>query len=502
MHHIWRVLRLAVLVLLLAATATHVAAQTPAPSAPRTTPTPETQPQPVQAAAQEEAEAAPGFSRRVSGRSFTSIVSATHAISPTAPPPILERFTPQEGDVVRQINPGVAHIYRETDDPLKINVLVFDLTAPAFAVRPGIGDGWLSAHTRPSYMAQQTGALAAVNGDLFSGSGLPQGLTMIDSQVVIPPKHRATFAWGRDGEPFIGYFTDTWSWHAEMSTASGATHPLNDMNRACELDWVCLYNHFTGSLPYQYGDVKVLLGPSGRVFDIVQESQLLIDPGMRVLQGTGEGAEWLLDNVQINDTITITTTTDPPLSEYTQAISGGPIILDNGEFVQDCLCLLDDCSLTETNEVRGLLCEEFDTDWKLHHYYDVYMPRTGVGFDSAKTTLIVAVVDGYQLGFSRGMLQTEFADLLREFGADRAMELDGGGSVTMVLREEYPNPWYDPDNPATTETLYEYEIKNNPSDATGERYVANALLFFWNDEHQQVEQPALPGIQPPALRPD
>jgi exopolysaccharide biosynthesis protein len=116
-----------------------------------------------------------------------------------------------------------------------------------------------------------------------------------------------------------------------------------------------------------------------------------------------------------------------------------------------------------------MLCEDFDTYWKEAHYDWVYMPRTGIGYDRARQTLIVAVVDGYQLGYSRGVRQIEFANLLREFGAYDAMELDGGGSTTMVL-----------DN----------TIVNNPSDATGERHVANALLFFWNEDQPEPLYPA------------
>jgi exopolysaccharide biosynthesis protein len=100
-----------------------------------------------------------------------------------------------------------------------------------------------------------------------------------------------------------------------------------------------------------------------------------------------------------------------------------------------------------------------------------------VGYDRWKQTLIVAVVDGYQLGFSRGILQEEFADLFLEFGADTAMEFDGGGSATMVLQNE---------------------IMNHPSDDFGERYVANALLFFWDDQPLEVRYPRT--LQPPAWR--
>ena len=49
------------------------------------------------------------------------------------------------------------------------------------------------------------------------------------------------------------------------------------------------------------------------------------------------------------------------------------------------------------------------------------------------------------------------ADLLLELGAVEAMNLDGGGSTTMVLNDK---------------------VVNKPSDATGERPVSDAILIF------------------------
>jgi exopolysaccharide biosynthesis protein len=53
------------------------------------------------------------------------------------------------------------------------------------------------------------------------------------------------------------------------------------------------------------------------------------------------------------------------------------------------------------------------------------------------------------------MSLTMLADLLLEFGAVEAINLDGGGSTTMVIRNK---------------------LVNKPSDATGERPVSDAIL--------------------------
>ncbi len=67
----------------------------------------------------------------------------------------------------------------------------------------------------------------------------------------------------------------------------------------------------------------------------------------------------------------------------------------------------------------------------------------------------MVTVDGRQI-FSVGMSLPEFADLLLKLGAWEALNLDGGGSTTMML---------------------EGQIVNYPSDQTGERPVGNCLLL-------------------------
>ena len=60
-------------------------------------------------------------------------------------------------------------------------------------------------------------------------------------------------------------------------------------------------------------------------------------------------------------------------------------------------------------------------------------PRTAVGVSEDGHQLIVVVVDGRQLGYSQGATLQELAEILVEQGAYRAMELDGGGSSTLVI---------------------------------------------------------------------
>jgi exopolysaccharide biosynthesis protein len=62
-------------------------------------------------------------------------------------------------------------------------------------------------------------------------------------------------------------------------------------------------------------------------------------------------------------------------------------------------------------------------------------PRTAVGVDRDEKQLIFLVVDGRQ-DFSRGYTMVELARTLRRLGAEDALNLDGGGSTTLVAQRD------------------------------------------------------------------
>lgn len=81
-------------------------------------------------------------------------------------------------------------------------------------------------------------------------------------------------------------------------------------------------------------------------------------------------------------------------------------------------------------------------------------PRTMAGIAAGGRRVLLVTVDGRQEGYSAGMTLRESAQLMRDLGATEALNLDGGGSTTMVVRRS---------------------VANRPSDAAGPRAVANAL---------------------------
>jgi hypothetical protein len=62
-------------------------------------------------------------------------------------------------------------------------------------------------------------------------------------------------------------------------------------------------------------------------------------------------------------------------------------------------------------------------------------PRTAIAIDATGRTLLLLVVDGKQRGYSEGATLAEVADLLVKHGGHTGLQLDGGGSATLVRRE-------------------------------------------------------------------
>jgi exopolysaccharide biosynthesis protein len=90
-------------------------------------------------------------------------------------------------------------------------------------------------------------------------------------------------------------------------------------------------------------------------------------------------------------------------------------------------------------------------------------PRSAIGIARDGRRLILVVVDGRQMPYSDGMTNRELATLMLGLGARTAMNLDGGGSSTLVYADNL--------QPGRL------RIANKPSDATGERPVGDALAI-------------------------
>ena len=67
---------------------------------------------------------------------------------------------------------------------------------------------------------------------------------------------------------------------------------------------------------------------------------------------------------------------------------------------------------------------------------DPVHPRSAAGIDREGKFLILLAIDGRQLLHSFGAMQRETAEWLRKLGAWDGLNLDGGGSTSLVIRDD------------------------------------------------------------------
>ena len=113
-------------------------------------------------------------------------------------------------------------------------------------------------------------------------------------------------------------------------------------------------------------------------------------------------------------------------------LQAGPLLVSGGRSLID----------GEDREGFSAGAEQFDSDITIERH-----PRCALGVSSAE--LLAVCCDGRRSGVDGGLDLGELARLLISFGAEEAINLDGGGSATLVHRGHLLNrPYSNQDQPA------------------------------------------------------
>jgi hypothetical protein len=295
--------------------------------------------------------------------------------------------------------------------------------------------------------------LVAINGDFFSFEppGVPEGPQVIAGELVKGPgghreavesrrlREQPVFGVTVAGTPFIGNVGLTGS----LRVHDGYSAPISGVNVQVAGGAVVLLNGFLGdSTPADSTLVELVVhritaAPSDSTRGVVARADTAVSgvpllEGSVVFAGRGRGAVFLRTFSAPGDTLIWTVEFSPVPGSVREMIGGFPLLLQNGEPVLD-----------RVTDLRP-------------GFSETRHPRTAIGMLS-DGRVILLTVDGRQPGYSEGMTLRELTDLLRALGATDAINMDGGGSTTLVIRGE---------------------VVNRPSDAAGERPVANMLLVL------------------------
>jgi len=368
------------------------------------------------------------------------------------------------------IAPGVEHLQitrgfkseKESTGPWFINLLRIDLSKARLRLVHAMDEA-VGLETVSS-MAARYGALAAVNSGYFRTTGTYRGdsvgVEVLDGKI-LSESNNARAALGLidkvgsqqlifghvefEGQVIAG--PDS-KWHGRLAREDTSkmrvpqtSHPINGLNRPrADNELIIFTPEFHRTTLTEPSGLELIVR-GGQIIEMrdLQGSSSIPADGF-VISASGAARDWALKNLRRGVRVRLNLNLSPVevdqtdlWKQATSIIGGGPQLIRNGR-------------VEITNAAEKIL-PSFVSDGH---------PRTAIAKLKSGQILLLTV-DGRQPGESIGMSLNMLADLLIEFGAFEAINLDGGGSTTMVIRNK---------------------LVNKPSDTTGERPVSDAILVY------------------------
>lgn len=363
------------------------------------------------------------------------------------------------------IAPGLVHVrYMGTETTVAAHVVTVDLRRQELSVESALAGGTITGRERTSSIARRhsrlnDSVLVAINADFFdletgevennqvAGGEVVRATSLTDSPHDVFDNVHSQIAVTADGRPLLERFR----FRGNALLPDGMAVRIDRMNSEDDSAAVVLYTgvhdsptpsiadgaHFDLSFLFARGDTAVYV-----VAEATGGGGVAIPAGGAVLAASGDAAAALRRALSQGDTLRTPLGFEPDHGPIRTLVGGWPRIVRHGVNVA-----------MDADSVEGT----FPRFSRERH------PRTAVGFSRDSTILYLVAVDGRQ-DSSAGMTLDEVAGFMLEIGAYHALNLDGGGSTMLVVRDE---------------------VVNSPSDAQGERTVGNALLVHRRGHEQQ-----------------
>ncbi|MBS4035851.1 MAG: phosphodiester glycosidase family protein [Ignavibacterium sp.] len=357
------------------------------------------------------------------------------------------------------VSPGV--VYKKitnTVDTLSIDIIRIDLSKGDYVIKSVKANNLLGARQTTTDMAKafiDSGyyVIAALNADFFEADGEVVNNMISEGQFVKAVKFtdspyndyvNTQFAFTYDNKLLIDQFVFSGS----IIFPDGTIESISRINSKTDSSSITLYNSYQGkttpSVVEGWNVSETVLVPfanSGDTlfFSVADDFQsggnMQIPENGYVLSTNNKYAYYLERNLVTGDTLRILLRLNPHYPDIRSLTGGWPLLVKDGE------------NAFRTNP---------DIEGVIPRFSQNRHPRTGVGFSKDSTTVYFITVDGRQ-SHSRGMSLLEFADIMIDQGVYQGLNLDGGGSTAMIVKNK---------------------LVNIPSDAEGERKVGNCLLLL------------------------
>jgi hypothetical protein len=313
------------------------------------------------------------------------------------------------------------YIWSTNRGPVKINVVEVDLENPYVKLDAIAGKGGkVALRDNVSDLAKETGAIAASNADFFviKGDGAPLGVQMTEGEWVSSPAYL-------NGIYSLGVTTDHKAWidqltfNGTVKGPKGDSFPLSGLNKSMywqdpnskpsHVDALHLYTSAWGKRVRGSGTYTTpteVLIKDGIVQEVSINKALDIAPpeGTDILRGHGKAAAFL-NEWQVGDSVHVDYQILPE-KDWKMVIGGHGLLVDEGKAVP---------YTRDPSSVAG------------------YRARTAIGYKKDQQVVDIVTVEGNSEE-SVGMSLDQLAQFMAHIGVWRGVNMDGGGSTTMVAR--------------------------------------------------------------------
>ena len=301
----------------------------------------------------------------------------------------------------------------------EVNVIKVDLNNPYAKINTVAGGGTYTNKATVSQMANRTNAIALVNGDFFTMQleGAPQGPSVINGETKSSPAVlNDIWSFGIDSNDKA--FIELTKFVGSVTAPNGRSFHIDGLNKTkywyqpsmeySHQNKIQLYDSFwTAKTRGDKNGGEVLLNENNEVEQISYNKGLdmSIPKGKKILQFSGSAIKFIQDNVKVGDKLGIKYNIEPNRN-WKMMIGGHAVLVDNGAV------------------------KPYTRDIK---FIDGVRARTAVGISQDGKTVYVVTAEG-RTKRSSGLTIAEFAKFMQEIGVYKAMNLDGGGSTAMAVR--------------------------------------------------------------------
>ncbi|MUT65029.1 stalk domain-containing protein [Paenibacillus sp. NEAU-GSW1] len=324
-------------------------------------------------------------------------------------------------------------------------------------------------------MTKENGAVAGINADVFitTTEGSPMGAQVTSGTLMASPmKIKGMYAFGvtKDREPTI----DSYTFDGTVKAADGAAFTLAGLNQSAYVPETggSKYSHFNQLHIYTSAwggaerprnasatptEALIVDGVVKKISTQAALTDTIPEKGY-ILRGHGDAAKFITEHLQVGQKVTsdyslVSATTGNKLdpSSFEMLVGGHTILVDKGE------------AASFSRDITGVSGSS-------------YVSRSAVGY--SKDGQKVYLITNEKYGDSAGLSLKDMQKVMVELGVYKGINLDGGGSTTMI------------DRPLGETSL---QLTHSTQYGTTQRSVANGIGVFTTAPKGELKGVAVSG---------